>query len=88
MTKYKYGGGFVILNLQRGRFRPIRLGPALAGTDIQGALPLWWCDSCGSEVFLPGARCCIKCRIAKTERSHYAEPNKSVPGLHPGKTSR
>ena len=78
----------MILNLRKGRARPVRLHPAFAGTDIQGALPLWWCDSCGSEVFLPGAGCCVRCRIAKTERSHYAVFKQSVPGLYPGEASR
>lgn len=41
--------------------RPVWKGPRLGLVDWQGAIPRFWCRTCGSEVFLWGKDCCPRC---------------------------
>ena len=50
---------------------PVILQKMLLG-DVQGALPVWWCDSCGREVFTMGQRLCNRCK-QETEEVHANE---------------
>jgi len=47
--------------LRPGLRRPIADGWWQAGQDLQAALPVWWCEGCGAEVYTLGAALCRRC---------------------------
>lgn len=42
-------------------YRPVLRGNPIFFPDVQGRLPVGWCQDCGSEVFEPNRLLCRRC---------------------------
>lgn len=62
--------------LRAGRRRPVAVGIGLA-EDPQAALPAWWCERCGAEVYTMDAVLCRRCLQQKEELSYEKEASGS-----------
>lgn len=50
-----------VIYLRTGYRRPIQRQILWPPVDVQGAIPAFWCSSCGAEVFAAGALLCYRC---------------------------
>ncbi len=50
-----------VLYLRPPDRRPIWVGLRPGLTDMQGAIPRFWCINCGAEVFTKGMERCFRC---------------------------
>lgn len=55
--------------LRVGKRRPVAVQIGSA-EDIQGVLPVWWCEHCGAEVYIMDAVLCRRCLQQKEELSY------------------
>ena len=46
-------------------YRPVLRGNPIFFPDVQGRLPVGWCQDCGSEVFEPNRLLCRRCQKAE-----------------------
>ncbi len=47
--------------------RPVWVGARLGLQDLQGAIPRFWCNGCGAEVFFTGRSYCHRCEKEEQE---------------------
>ena len=47
--------------------RPVWIGIRLGSGDLQGAIPRFWCQTCGAEVFWTGRELCRRCEKEETK---------------------
>jgi hypothetical protein len=64
--------------------RPVWVGVRLGFQDLQGAIPRFWCTSCGAEVFLTGRAYCHRCEKEEFYDKQMGQP---LQGLHTGAES-
>lgn len=73
-----------VLYLRPHGRRPVWVSPA-AQPDAQGAIPAWWCEECGAEVFVRTDRLCRRCGEMRKEcmRNEYQSLFDLCPGGEP-----
>ena len=64
--------------------RPVWVGVRLGFQDLQGAIPRFWCNRCGAEVFLTGRAYCHRCEKEERYDEQMGQP---LQRLHTGAES-
>ena len=72
----------MILYLQSHRRKPVRLTPVMPWQDMQGVVPVGWCEVCGGEIYEGNGKLCNTCEKERLYES--AMWNQPLRGLHPG----
>lgn len=73
-----------VLYLRTRNRRPIRLQWGIFPEDIQGSIPLGWCEGCGMECYEAGTTLCPACIRKEME---YEENEIPLHPLRPGALS-
>jgi len=52
--------------------------------DKQGEIPVYWCESCGAEVYTPEETLCKRCKRRRGEDIYGESLPQSLPELQAG----
>ena len=68
----------------RRRRRPVRKGLYLTGADLQGEMPMGWCEVCGKEVYAQQKGLCEECERWGMYEEKSGDAAGAVPRLYTG----